>query len=500
MAIEIQVQVTNRTAYLVSEFDPQELDQFWSYSHPKAVWIMRAKPWLSKTWDGREHFLRGNELPAGLFWATRRDIEKDLNIKFRVQGELEKAELASNGILTSDREYQNECISAMLRSIRFGGGLVLGATGTGKTRMAAMLFSRLKFNTLFVVDQILLMEQAIEEIREALGETIGRVGDSDFRPERITVATRQTLYAHRNNPEFRKWTKTLNVMLIDELHEQMNHSNFKVVQDIEPLAVFGLTATLALKKKETRLKAHALCGPVVYEYPLLRGQAEGYLAKGVAIRVLYANPVSTEAQKVKGWAKLYNECIVENSERNHLIAELVKGCHQRGKYIVVLVTRVRHLKLLSDRLKEIPHRIVSGTFKGQHIKIEDRLLAKYQFESGDVRLIIANTVFKKGVNMKRVDVIIDADAGRNENDPVQKFGRGVRKHEEKVGLLHFDISDFDRDNGGNWFHIASRYRTRALQRAGIKVFKQRWESNTEAIINNAEQWLLEVVNPKKERL
>lgn len=445
-------------------------------------------------WDGREHFLHDNELPAGLFWATRKEIEQKLGIKFIVKGDLERPDFKTENFLGSDRDYQNECVERMLKTLRFGGGLVLGATGTGKTRMAAMYFSRITGDNLFVVDQLILMEQAIADLEEAMKEKIGWIGDSEFEPQRITVATRQSMYAHRKGAVFRKWTNGLQTMLIDEIHEQMNHSNFSVVESIQPLAVFGLTATLALKKKKIRLKAYSMCGPVVFEYPLVKGQQEGYLAQGVATRVLYSNPV-TQGEQLAGWGKVYSSRIVENPERNWLIAELAREAFAQGKYVIVLVTRVKHLKLLSDRLKEIPHRIVSGTFNGQSIKIEDRMDAKSKFEAGECRLIIANTVFKKGVNLKRVDMIIDGDAGKSENDPVQKFGRGIRQHEEKTGLLYFDINDWDEENPNNWFHIASRYRTRALQRAGVQVFKSRWSegSSVKDLLVTAESNLMKVI-------
>lgn len=511
MAQRIRVYVTNRTATLTSEYDESVLTPYWSYSVPKYKWILQAKPWLRKcrycdeyeskhvgvnhqyepVWNGRENYLRNSELPAGLFWATRKEIEKNENIKFIVQGELERAELKTDGILGSNRDYQTDCITQMLKVLRFGGGLVLGATGTGKTRMASMYFSRVAGEHLFVVDQVLLMEQAIEEIQEALGEPVGRVGDSEFEPQRITVATRQSMFLHRKAPYFMKWTNKLQTLVIDEIHEQMNHSNFITVESLQPLAVFGLTATLRLKIKQVRLKAYSLCGPVIYEYPLLKGQEQGYLSQGIATRVLYVNPVTRDEQKLLSWSKLYSSKIVENPERNWLVENLTREGYKRGKYIILLVTRVKHLKRLSDRLKDIPHRIISGTFNGQSVKVEDRIESKGLFEAGEIRLIIANTVFKKGVNLKRVDMIIDADAGRSENDAVQKFGRGIRKHEDKTGLLYFDINDWDEANTKNWFHIGSRYRTRALQRAGVKVYKVRWSPSLslETLLVNAEGWL-----------
>ena len=495
MSQKVQVYVSNRTATLTSAYDEERLTPYWSYSNPNYKWIIRAKPWLAKTWDGREHFLRDDQLPAGLFWATRKEIEEKEDIRFIVSGDLDRPNLEIKNILGSDRSYQNACVEKMLKVIRFGGGLILGATGTGKTRIASMFFSRVTGEHLFVVDQLVLMEQAIDELEDALKEKIGWVGDSEYEPQRITVATRQSMFIHQMESKFKDWTNRLQTILIDEIHEQMNNSNFSTVENIQPLAVFGLTATLS-KKKKSRLRAYSLCGPVIYEYPLKQGQEEGYLSQAIAVRLLYANPVSREEQKTFSWTKLYSSKIVDNDQRNWLVSELVQEAWCRNKYIIVLVTRVKHLKKLSGRLRAIPHRIVSGTFKGQKIEVKDRIESKSKFEAGDIRLIIANTVFKKGVNLKRVDMIIDCDAGRSENDAVQKFGRGIRKHEDKLGLIYFDINDWDEANPKNWFHIASRYRTRALQRAGVKLHKVIWRETTTAktLLVNAQKWLEQHIN------
>jgi superfamily II DNA or RNA helicase len=381
---------------------------------------------------------------------------------------------------------------------------------SGKTKIAAMLFSCLKGKVCLVVDQLVLLEQAKSDLEEELGEEVGWVGKSEFEPRRVTVATRQTMFRHRSRADFKRWTRDLEVLVIDEIHEQMNKSNFSVVEKIMPKAVFGLTATLQLRKKYVRLKAFALAGPVVYQYPLVQGQEEGVLAQGISVSIGYRNPMLKKEMSYRvfnrrwrkwesrsRWKELYDEMIVDNDERNYLIAALVKKTHERGKYIIVLVTRLRHLANLSKRLMKIPHRIVSGTFEGKTMKVKDRLIAKKNFEKGKIRLILANTVFKKGITIPRLDVIIDAAAGKSEDDAVQKFGRGIGLHKNKFGLLHFDIHDFDGSgNLENYFYLSSRSRMKALENAGVEIHRCRWENETDTktILDKAERWLERRVN------
>jgi superfamily II DNA or RNA helicase len=423
------------------------------------------------------------ELPAGLFWATRKGIERECGIEFELSGRLQWPEMKSTGNLSSadDWQFQNRCVEKMVRTSRFGGGLVVNATGTGKTRLSAMLFSRISGKGCFIVDQLVLMEQAIADLEKELGEKVGMVGNSIFEPRRITVGTVQTMHKHQDYTDFQKWTRQLDVMFIDEIHEQMNHRNFSVVQNIRPKAVYGLTATLQLRKKNVRLRAWSLAGPVIYEFPLVEGQRRGVLTKGVAIRVMVDNRIDMEdissdmaTHKHGTWGRFYDEKIVHDVARNEVVEDIIRKARKEGRFSAALVTRVEHLRELADRLPDVPHRVIAGTFRGQHVDIKDRMLFKDSFEEGKVRVIIANTVMKKGVNIKRLDVVVDAAAGSNPNDPIQKFGRGVRLHEDKDGLLYFDISDYDPDNRYNWFQKAAKRRARALKQAGIPVHVFWW--------------------------
>lgn len=489
--MQVRVEVSNRVAALLGEYPRKRLMPHWSYSHPNWHFMRRKFAYFDPEdgetkyrWDGKVELLaKDGEMPAGLFWATKKDIERETDIRFRVSGSLQWPKMKSTGNIVSADEwqFQNVCTEKMVKVSRFGGGLVLNATGTGKTRTAAMLFSRLSGKCCFVVDQLVLMEQAIADLEKELGERVGVVGKSKFEPQRVTVATVQTMHRHCTEEMFLEWTRQIDVMVIDEIHEQMNHRNFYVVENIRPKAVYGLTATLQLRRKHVRLRAWSLAGPVIYEFPLVEGQKRGVLAKGIAIRVMVENPIDMEEQglqsrllKTQAWNYFYDEQIVHDVKRNEVVEDIIRKARNEGRFSVALVTRVEHLKQLADRLSDVPHRVIAGTFRGQHVDVKDRMIFKDKFEEGKVRVIIANTVMKKGVNIRRLDVMVDAAAGSNPNDPIQKFGRGIRLHEEKDGLLYFDISDCDPDNRYNWFAKAAKRRARALKQAGIPVYTFHW--------------------------
>lgn len=482
MTTSVAVLLSNRHSVLYEPY-PDELKWYFCFRPPGYKYMPAFR---RGQWDGFIKLLKRDRVPTGLFLSLKEQIENELNIKFDIVRMVKKVKFNTEGI-KSDREYQNECVEKMVvASKKNAGGLVLNATGTGKTYIAGMYFSRLVGSACFVVDELTLMEQAKKELSTVMDEEVGIVGDSIFNPKRITVATSQTLDLHKEKKQFRKWSDNLQVLMIDEIHQAMSKRNFAVVESIEPPVVFGLTATLELKKEHIRMKAHALTGPTVYDYPLSQGQAEGYLAPSVAIQVQYDGYHAEDSD----YHEDYRDMIVEDVLRNELIENLVREAYSRGKYTAVLVERIKHLKNLSEMLKDIPHRVVCGLKK-----VEDRLASIRHFEKGKVKVVLANKVFKKGINIKKLDVIIDGAGMKNKNDAQQKHGRGVRQADGKVGLIYLDIGDC-----GNRFEKGAKRRRIALKALGISFKKIDFEFDDEigSIFDQGEKMLDRAVKKIKD--
>lgn len=508
MPCTVHVHVEGRQAYIVEPLPSKrtynKLQRQWSFVVPN--WNYMKDKWVywddregtyKYKWDGRIKLLKGGTLPSGLFWATYRDVEKEERIKFKINAShhigihtrSHRHWVVSEKTKEADYRYQNKCVNRIQEKAYKGGGLVLSATGSGKTRMAAQLASRYKCDLLFIVDQIVLLDQAQADISKHLGEEVGNVGEQKFNIKRVTVATVQTLALHIHDFRFQHWFKNVDIIIIDELHEMLNKRNFKVIDAARPKLVIGLTATLNLKQKPIRLKAYSLCGPVLYEFPLTKGQDLGVLSKGICISLQYDNSIrELDAYDAKS---AYDKRVVENAERNHIISRIAKVAHKHHKYTIVLVDRLKHLEEISERLRGIPRRVVAGSYKGTGIPKLDRIESKARFEKGKIRVIIASKVFKKGIDIKRVDVIIDAAARKSKEDAVQKFGRGVRKHKHKKGLIYIDISDIDiydknknrgRDEGKNWLYVSSKRRIRALKAIGIPIIPFRLRSGSKSEI------------------
>lgn len=490
MSEVLHVNLTNRVARFRKPYPHEEL-------YEKLIKLFRFRvpgyfympAYRYGGWDGWRKLLLRNSVPAGLFRYRLPDLRKIVDLK--VRRTITRPEFWENG-KGSDRGYQTECLDVLVQKSNCG-GIVLSATGTGKTRIAGMYFDLLKGCGCFIVDELTLLDQTREELSKYLQEKIGMVGDRQFRPKRITVATIQTLYRHKDDPEYAPWVRKLEVLFIDELHLALNKSNLETVRKIPAKAVFGLTATLEMQKPYIAVRATALCGPVIYTYPLQEGVEEGHLVKGVVVGL----DLVRKGRPGCGYQDEYVIRIVRSRARNDAIEELVREAVERGYYVIILVERVDHIHRLAYRLQDLNVRTVFG-----EKTTEQRRATQKKFERGNVEVIIANKVFKKGINIKRVDVIIDAASMKSKNDARQKYGRGVRTLKGKYGLIYIDVGE--RTPSGitrsspywNRFQAAATSRRRALMADGTKVIVVDWDYDAVEVFDQAEKALRKIVRQR----
>lgn len=505
----VKVTVDNAHAYLM-KYDNSTWDylrDYWAYFSPRARFSTAYKHWLNEKrraeerglpitnldgWDGRIRLLqKDGSVPAGLFRATKKELE-GLGVRFKVtykRPSTPKCEVS----LPSDKEhiYQERCVDSMVKAIRRGGGIVWSATGTGKTAVAAKLFKKIPWSVLFVVDQRNLLYQTQKELEDWLGEPVGIVGDSKYEIERVTVGTVQTLSKHTRDHVFKKWFRTIKLVVVDELHVQMNRSNFKVLNAIKPVARFGLTATMQMSKKDVRMRAWSFAGPVIFKFPIAKAQSKGVVTHGRAVQLLFPE---FDQQLKQTYLDAYKEDVVESGTKLDAAMSITKWLVSQGRYVIILVSRVAHVKAVADALNTAADRLAMTrsiqpfTYGVAYGKVgkQSRIDTIKDFEAGKIKIIVANVVFEKGVNIKRVDAIIDMAEMKSKNSAVQKFGRGVRLHKDKTQLWYIDIG-----TQTGRFGKAAKSRARALKAEAIPVDKIKVEDASQALAT-IKKWAVKV--------
>ena len=487
-----------RTRFLnLTEELRKQFDAELSYSKPGAFF---AKGRRRGGWDGRTHLMFRDGVSTGLFLAMKDTLKEKYGVKFLVKYELEPLARTDDNT-RSDREFQNETVDAMLAAK--WGGLVLNTTGSGKTYIAGLFCRKVDEGVVFIVDELTLLAQTREELARVIGEPVGIIGKSEWEPERVTVATIQTLHSQKNSrrkgqgTRYANWAKTVGVSIVDEIHLAINKRNFRVVESLKPKRRYGLTATLQLNHKHVRLRAYQQCGPVLYSYSLQDGVAEGYLSKGL---VVMADTESDGVPNTFDHHAMYESFIVDNRQRNKKIADIARAAHEAGHAVVVICDRPKHVRKLSRLLNDITHRVAYGA-----ISSAERIKACRQFDAGLIRLLIVNRVFKKGINLKRISFIVECSGLKDPNDTLQKFGRGVRLSPDKDGLIYVDIRDLVSGVGMAYGHIhpyteAGDLRRKAYKGAGIKVLRAKADLPAHRLVRNAERALNTEVRDKNKRV
>jgi len=488
--MRVKVLLNNRWAKFEAPKETlRALRAFWSF-YPSR-WVLENSPkhqaWLNAVaeaakegipasdvegWDGRISPFAYNRIPAGLFRATWRQAKAELQCKFEiVRTYMPKLEFKT-GLEPAQGKYRfhNKCADKMVAALPYGGGIILAATGAGKTALAARLFSRVSANCIFISDQKKLLHQNQQELADWLKEPIGLVGDSELTVQRVTAATIQTLQALLRRralgklaPEVQKWLSTPVIAFVDELHEQLNDRTKEYLRAANIIAVYGMTATLNLDIKANLLDAHSIAGPVVFKYSLERGVKSGVLTVGSAIQLIFPQRmISNNAGLV------YAADVMENPVKLKACKAIAQILHDNNRYTVMFAGRLPHIKLLCETVHPIPHRRVDGT-----IDKEMREKSLKSFEAGKIRLLVSSRVSKKGVNFKRADVVVDWEEARLPENTAQKYGRLTRLHVDKRSSLYVDVA-----TGGKKLHAGTRLR--ALRKLGIAVERHYVSSAAEA--------------------
>ena len=153
------------------------------------------------------------------------------------------------------------------------------------------------------------------------------------------------------------------------------------------------------------------------------------------------------------------DVILENEKRNELILNLAK----RGSgNILILTSQVEKsgLKLYDLINKEACDKDVFFVHGETNKQLREEI--RWYAENNDNVVIVATyQVFSTGVNIKNLQTILFAIAGKSKIRNLQSIGRGLRTHENKDHLKLIDIGDdFRYKNKVNYAfrHFEERYK------------------------------------------
>lgn len=423
-----------------------------------------APSFKSGFWDGRTHLLtfsekRGYTVPIGMLEDVA-EVLKEWKVDYDVV-DLRKVHTERRKINWNEniqlRNYQLEAVLSVTRDIRkarlFGNGIIKMPIRSGKTKTAARIISILGHSTLFIVPSQMLLYQTISSLEEALCTEIGIIGDSEFDPKFITVATAQTLTLLRGrrykdkhgkwktvprDPRYADLIKRIDVIIADEFHHFKGTGEWhKTIQDFDARFKIGLSATALLDNKREQsmgvIWLKASCGPIRIDVPSSRLIKDGFLMRQNVLVYPIRKPDNIAHMK---WSQtLRRRGIVANEYRNDRIAALAHQFAHRMKVLVVS-NSLEQIQMIVDALESRGAQY--GVVVGKHQKHKRQEVID-DYLSGDFNILIG-TVFGEGIDIPEIECVINAEGGRDAKATIQRM-RNMTIAEGKTEATLIDFMD-----------------------------------------------------------
>jgi superfamily II DNA or RNA helicase len=138
------------------------------------------------------------------------------------------------------------------------------------------------------------------------------------------------------------------------------------------------------------------------------------------------------------YAELYKRYIVENGERNSQVADDALWAYRQGMNTLILVTQIKHGEYL-ERLIELEG--VHCDFISGKSGMKKRKQAIQDMRDGKISLLIASTIADVGLDIPRLQCIVEAGAGKSSVTALQRLGRIMRPFKGKDSCLFISYRD-----------------------------------------------------------
>ncbi|TNC52584.1 DUF3427 domain-containing protein [Mumia zhuanghuii] len=337
--------------------------------------------------------------------------------------------------------------------------LVVAATGTGKTIVAALDYRDLReaakrdLNLLFVAHRKEILEQSRRAYREVLADgAFGEMYADGMRPERWrhVFASVQALGAYgvgRIDPA------QFDVVVIDEFHHARATSYAALLDRLQPQELLGLTAT---PERGDGFDVRDLFGGrAAYELRLWDALEQDLLVPfhyfGVADDVdLSGLEWKRGSYDIEGLDRVYTG---NDARTAKVLRELQdKVTDVRDMRAIGFCVSVRHAEYMAAKFNaaNIPSLAVSGDSTR-----DERSGALSRLRSLEVNCLFAADLYNEGLDVPQVDTILMLRPTASATIFLQQLGRGLRRARGKAVLTVLDFIGNQRKE----FRFDQRYRS-----------------------------------------
>lgn len=312
-------------------------------------------------------------------------------------------------------------------------GLVISATGTGKTYLSAFDVRRFQpKRMLFIVHREQILNQAKDDFQRVLGGI-----ESDFglyvgahrqKDKKYVFASIQTLSKPENLMQFDP--TEFDYILIDEVHKAGAPSYLRVIDHFQPKFLLGMTAT---PERTDDFNIYELFDyNIAYEIRLQEALEEDMLCP---FHYFGVTDLEMNGEMIDD-ATILNKLVTE--ERVNHILNKINYYGYSGKAVrgLMFCSRKEEAKKLSTAFNEKGLRTVALTGEDSSEERDEQI---NRLENGLLDYIVTVDIFNEGIDIPSINQVVMLRQTQSSIIFVQQLGRGLRKHESKEFVTIIDF-------------------------------------------------------------
>ena len=452
------------------------------------------------------YIIDGLGYPPRRLYAFHTESDLELLIQKRQRHDITDFSVKDN---ITDRHYQKMAIKSVCEHFnsKHRRGLLVMATGTGKTRVSISLVDVLARNgwvknVLFLADRIPLVSQAHKNFVKLLPHMTTSVLSEDKDPDttaRITFSTYQTMINYIDRDEKQFSVGRFDLIIIDEAHRSIFGKYTAIINYFDALLV-GLTATPRDEVDRSTYETFQMeQGVPNYAYELEDAVSEGYLVnyrgfkRGSLILkdgIKYKDLSPEEKEQLeKVWEYEQAKKAIDNESAkrdirsdeifkyifnldtiDHVLQDLmenglkVQSGERIGKTIIFAYNH-RHAEMIVERFYALYPEYASESSEfcaliDNYVTYSKDLIDKFEIRDGNPQIAVSVDMLDTGIDVPDVLNLVFFKIVKSKIKFMQMIGRGTRLSKDIYGQGHdkefFYIFDwcrnfeyFDKNPDGN---------------------------------------------------
>lgn len=320
--------------------------------------------------------------------------------------------------------------------------LVVAATGTGKTLVAAFDYRELRKQLqdptlLFVAHRREILKQSLDAYRHVLRDgSFGEMFVDGHRPDRArhvfaSVQSLAQVPLDEINPT------AFDVVVVDEFHHAAAPTYERLLEHLQPKILLGLTATPERTDGESVL--HWFDDRIAVELRLWDALERGLLCPFQYFGV----HDGTDLSQVQWSRRGYDVAALENvyTADHHRVSLIFKVISEKiaepmRMSALGFCVSVAHARFMAA---EFQRRGIPSVAVSADTSSDDREAALRDLKNGKICVIFCVDLFNEGVDVPEVDTVLFLRPTESSLIFLQQLGRGLRRNEAKSCLTVLDF-------------------------------------------------------------